>query len=75
MAKVELDQAPKIAEKMRTQIEGLELFWEKKKIPVTLSMGVSCFDPKHDDETTLFAKADEALYLSKTGGRNRVSAK
>lgn len=73
---ISLQHAKKIAEKMRAQIEALEFFWEKKKIAVTLSIGVSCFDPDNDDdETLLFTKADEALYLSKTGGRNRVSAK
>jgi diguanylate cyclase (GGDEF)-like protein len=40
-------------------------------IPATVSVGIAAFRPG-DDATTLSARADDALYAAKRGGRNRV---
>ncbi len=42
---------------------------------ITISIGISSFDfdDENDDEEKLFKRADDALYLSKERGRNRVS--
>lgn len=39
---------------------------------MTISVGVSTYT-KHDTEQSVVAKADEALYVSKANGRNRVT--
>jgi diguanylate cyclase (GGDEF)-like protein len=62
-----LDGARIAAERLRKQIEdGLAAGG------VTCSFGVAEFRAG-DDDTTLVARADAALYQAKTGGRNRVA--
>jgi len=39
--------------------------------PVTVSVGIACLGP-NDDAGSLLARADEALYGAKAGGRNQV---
>jgi diguanylate cyclase (GGDEF)-like protein len=41
-------------------------------LTVTCSIGVACSRPQHDSITELLARADEALYVAKKNGRNRV---
>ncbi len=48
-------------------------FAKDADIPVTLSIGLATFPEDAQDHKTLMACADEALYLSKKEGRNRVS--
>jgi len=68
-----LEQAAQFAERMRTQLEALAL--EHRGLGpdayVTLSLGVA--EAENDDTpTTLYHRADEALYQAKAQGRNRV---
>ncbi len=58
------------AERLRAAIEGAD--WPVRA--VTASLGVACLRPGVEDGGALIARADEAMYLSKTGGRNRVTA-
>jgi len=67
-----LSNAKKIAEKLRSNIEKLELSEKNKKYQVTISLGVAKFDHEHDDETSVLKKADVVLYEAKRLGRNRV---
>ncbi len=41
---------------------------------LTCSFGIAEFQPDHDDVTSLFKRADSALYKAKKFGRNRVEA-
>jgi len=41
--------------------------------PVTLSIGVARYRPEADSVVMLISRADDALYRSKMGGRNRVT--
>lgn len=63
-----LDDAKKLAEKLRTKIEAYD-FIEPKNI--TASFGISIFQ-SGDDNITVINRADEALYRAKHGGRNQV---
>lgn len=70
-----LDGAKNLAEKIRVFTSGSDVaLMGKNRIRITLSIGVaSCCTPS-DDIDTLVSLADTALYTSKEGGRNRVSA-
>jgi diguanylate cyclase (GGDEF)-like protein len=67
-----LDDATKVADRIRTGIEELQLPTNRGILRVTISAGVA---DRHEDETysELFDRADTALYESKRLGRNRVS--
>lgn len=73
----DIEGALKVAEKMRENIHKLEIPHEKSEINpyVTISLGVASEIPapnrNHED---IIAKADKALYMAKTEGRNRVKA-
>jgi len=60
-----------LAEKMRESIEKYPFFHD---IPLTCSFGVACISDKNETATSLFDKADKALYKAKRAGRNRVIA-
>lgn len=68
------DGAYIIAEKLRKIVKAQKYTQEGFDISVTISMGISCIkneeDKKIDD---ILIRADEALYSSKAGGRDRVS--
>jgi len=57
------------AERLRAAVEAAS--WPLRA--VTASFGVAFLHPGIEDGGSLIARADEALYLSKTGGRNRVT--
>ncbi len=64
-----------LAEKLREQIESLQIPHEKSQtVPVvTCSLGVATLKPTQDLQSkSLVEEADKALYLAKRGGRNRV---
>jgi len=65
------DEAQKTAERLRHHIGSLVILHEGTAIPVTLSAGVAVA-PAAMSITQLVARADEALYAAKRGGRDRV---
>ncbi|MFD0672854.1 histidine kinase N-terminal 7TM domain-containing protein [Cohnella sp. GCM10027633] len=69
-----LEQAGEVAERLRTVMEAAPLQTAKGTLAVTSSFGVAesaiGFEESLD---ALLRRADEALYASKHGGRNRVS--
>lgn len=65
--------ALKAAERFRNAIACQAISVNKMLIPVTISLGVAIStEQKTLDENLLLQKADEALYLAKHNGRNRV---
>ena len=62
------------AEGWRAAVEALRLVYEGRPVQVTISAGVATYPQDGGDEDSLLRAADEALYRSKAGGRNRVSA-
>ncbi|MEZ5891812.1 MAG: GGDEF domain-containing protein [Parvularculaceae bacterium] len=69
-----LDNARKLADKIRTAIETRRL--RKRRTDedlgvITMSMGIAVFN-EHDSMDTLIERADNCLYAAKHAGRNRV---
>ena len=67
-------QAVTAAEKLRKTIEAMEIDCQNQKIRATISIGVTHY--RAGEEQTLesmLTQADEALYLSKSKGRNQTS--
>ncbi len=67
----ELEGALKAGEGIRSYIDNANFSYQGTQIPLTISVGVSAFK-KRDDCTTVFERADRALYLAKRSGRNMV---
>jgi diguanylate cyclase (GGDEF)-like protein len=69
------DAALRKAEQMRKEIAKLELQYDSRPLgPVTVSLGVAAFPDHAKESAELLRHADEALYLAKQAGRNRVVA-
>ena len=74
-----LDEAGKVAERLRKQVEKKKINIEElkidgiKEISVTISIGVSLYNPNlMKDSEDLYKLADKGLYIAKESGRNRV---
>lgn len=65
--------AGEVGERIRQTIEAHEFVFEGKKIPITVSVGISTKSPADTEWASLYDRADKALYQSKQGGRNRVT--
>lgn len=63
-----VEDAVRACDAMRAAVAGLE-----DGHPVTVSIGVTASTPG-DDVSSLYSRADRALYIAKKGGRNRVAA-
>ena len=68
------DGALKMAERIRSAIEGAKFVFEGKRIPVTISAGSATSPDDAPDKKAIIEKADQALYYSKRNGRNKSSA-
>jgi two-component system cell cycle response regulator len=70
-----LDIAEKVAERLRCEIEKnrFPIAADERAIEITASIGLA-ERGREADPDSLFRRADRALYRSKSGGRNRVSA-
>jgi diguanylate cyclase (GGDEF)-like protein len=69
-------EALEVAEKLRKNVEEAPLEAAKAQPggKVTISVGVAHFPGDATERTRLVDAADSALYASKRGGRNRVTA-
>lgn len=62
-----------VAERMRLLVSDTALLVGEVEIHVSLSIGVAQWRPDQpEDIAALLARADQALYLAKEGGKNRV---
>lgn len=66
--------AEQVAESLRRELGTLVASAEDQHLPITVSVGVATANPADRSPETLIERADRALYDSKRGGRNRVSA-
>ncbi len=72
-----LEDATILAEKLRILVEELTLVSPKNEgFNFTVSIGVAQIDVENEENVELALKrADDALYIAKNSGRNRVAAK
>ncbi|HEY1958863.1 MAG TPA: sensor domain-containing diguanylate cyclase [Polyangiaceae bacterium] len=63
-----------LAERIREELEKTKFQSEQGLVGVTCSLGVATFPEAGGTWDTLFKSADDALYVSKRSGRNRVTA-
>jgi len=65
-----------LGERIRCLVSQLETQHDRKRIQITASIGVSCYDPtatnKDMTNEALVNMADQYLYKCKRGGRNKV---
>ncbi|MDR1043644.1 MAG: GGDEF domain-containing protein [Candidatus Adiutrix sp.] len=66
-----LDEAGKVAEKVRASIEGTDITIRGQSLLVTISGGVAQYVPG-EELSDLLGRADKALYRAKNEGRNQV---
>ena len=66
--------AVNLAERIRRELEATIFHTELGPLSVTCSVGVAPFPVAGRDWESLFKATDEALYVSKRQGRNRVTA-
>lgn len=71
LSSTSMQGAKRLAERIRTAVEGLNCRYGAASVRITASLGVACL---HSDDTpqTLFERADRALLQAKQEGRNRV---
>jgi len=67
-------EAEQVAERLRADVEKLTISCPSvdNGVHVTVSVGVACFPDDAADAPVLLQRADEAMYLAKQAGRNRV---
>ena len=69
-----LEATQNLAERVRRRIASTVINYRQNQIAVTISLGVALYRPQVT-AGTLIKLADEALYLAKRNGRNRVVTK
>lgn len=65
----EIDMAEQLADRLRRLINDVELEGPGR---ISASIGVASYPLHAEEPDELFQRADEALYVAKQGGRNRV---
>jgi len=68
-----LEQSKVLAARIRTLVEKANFVFNETRFNFTVSIGVAELSPDMTNHDQLMAKADEALYRAKKGGRNQVS--
>ncbi|WP_295861810.1 diguanylate cyclase [uncultured Fibrobacter sp.] len=71
LPETDLDGAAVVAERFRKQVEEQEYTYADHKIKVTITLGVTRFDPRLGASRSI-QTADKALYEGKETGRNKV---
>jgi diguanylate cyclase (GGDEF)-like protein len=67
-------EALALLDRLRRLVQDHIFVASGKPLRMTISSGVTQFDPRRHDASTLFEEADLGLYESKRGGRNQVRA-
>ncbi len=68
----DIDHALVVAEKLRDLIENAEFMYEGRRVPITISIGVTESRESDADSESVIKRSDSLLYRAKELGRNRV---
>ena len=71
LKRCELDQAYKIAEQLRLNVQSHSFSQNSRQPPVTISLGVAQW-AESESMDALATRVDEAVFLAKSEGRNRA---
>ncbi|MEW5741858.1 MAG: GGDEF domain-containing protein [Myxococcota bacterium] len=67
-------EAVKVMDRIRAEVEQLDLMHGETRVVVTVSVGVSSLEPGvATSDVMLMEQADKAMYRAKRAGRNRVA--
>jgi len=73
MPETDSDGIKVVAERIRREVEAMEVMYDGRKLKTTVSIGLACYpNPLIGNEDELVKAADSALYKAKEAGRNRV---
>lgn len=72
MPETQAEGAQQAAEKIRQTIEKIEFLYKKKKVKVTVSIGITQTNEGDKNHQQVFERADIAVYKAKEKGRNQV---
>ena len=77
MPDTDLEAARRVAERIRLHVAGspFRVMGGEELLTVTISIGVATSNGAGDTSNTLLKRADEAVYIAKSQGRNRVIAR
>ncbi len=70
LPETDIAQAYNVAEKLRSEIASKGFYYDSRRVPITISIGIAEFVAEEDTDT-VFQRADQALYAAKQAGRNR----
>ena len=73
LSQTDQQNAVEAAERIRKAVENTAFDMGGNQIKSTVSIGISCFPLHADNINELLRKNDQALYISKNAGRNRVT--
>lgn len=65
--------AGQFAERLRSSIAQLQIDHEGQPLSCTVSVGIACINSETTSYHMLIEEADQALYQSKSAGRNRIT--
>lgn len=75
LPETKLDESLEVAERLRTEIESTKVQIENGlPINFSVSIGVTSISDRNENIDVLLDRADKALYMAKSGGRNQVHA-
>jgi diguanylate cyclase (GGDEF)-like protein len=73
LPETDFETAMQVAERLRTSIDKTPIQVSDQQLNITVSIGVSRKDENTLQLETLIARADQAMYIAKHKGRNRIA--
>lgn len=68
-----LEDAMQVANRLQVAVQNHKFIWQKSLFPITLSIGLVALTEEDRDIHAVLAAADDACYIAKEEGGNRIS--